>query len=999
MTINEWISTLILEKQKQGSWNRAFEATSRVYAPVNYARIATALDSLETRSGFHSKQQELLEVLLSTYDPDQTLQQFLVFLNVGEKQSGFAWNFTHPELPALLTIFGRSEFLTRYLVKYPQWAEKILNSSRLRQMKSRAEMEQELGDLLAAEGALDVHRLKTLLRQYKYSEYLRITVRDLAELCPFEETLAELTSVACCCVKYALLASLPFARGTETIDFQSLLNNPEWPFFVLGMGKMGGNELNYSSDIDLIFLYDPEQVPEDVLEKETLRQKVARTMISIMSDVTEDGFVCRVDMRLRPGGEQSPLVASMYSAEVYYQVKGELWERQALIKASVIAGPGGEDFLQMMSPFIFSRLIDENLLHEVESVKHRIEKEHLRENHLNVKLGVGGIREIEFFVQTFQMLYAGPNAVLRKSNTLEALQQLGLRKMVSERDVQTLRESYLFLRKVEHRLQLWEEFQTHTVPADVTQQNRLARILKYPHSDIEVSRRFLLQDLKDVMSKVRSIFGGLFSKKHVEIEAAIRNSTKFRNFPEDIARTIDSMATQLAPILQSSEQSLLETRFQRLFEHIGPRIYLYEHLVNHPSSLERLAVIAETSEFLWNYLLNHLDLLKLLEQQNWAYTRDIWTREMEEIVRDKEDEEAQLDRLRDYKHTMTFLVGSAELDGLLSYDQARKRLNHLGEVILQAAFMMASDYVKSRYGEPFNEQGEPTRLAILGLGKFGGMELTYLSDLDLVFIYSEYGMTNGATSISAQAYYVKLIQRLITIMSTFTRSGFAYQLDTRLRPSGNAGVLVTPLSAFLKYHQTSAPWEHQAMLRARPVAGDLAHEPWKKAVENSIHQAITEWTPPEDLRRQINHMRYRKQEELAGETDQKMNLKEGFGGLLDVEYMTQYLQLLHGPRHPALYTNSTLDALEKMSAFGVMDESTAQTLLGCYRMLRQIESYLRLLYDKSTNTLDFKSLETEPLLQLLQRQGHEISDFQQAYRETTRKVRGIYEQFMGNLVG
>ncbi|MGK5093947.1 hypothetical protein WDW89_18280 [Deltaproteobacteria bacterium TL4] len=994
MKTPSWINDFLALRQKTSLRESLASLTPR-FDTNNLESLATHLERFEKISVSAKNMDLLLTPLLTSGNTEHALQMVCDFDNVYHKACGNYFNFNHLFTSALLSIFGRSHFLSRRLLKYPLLADPLLESPFLTTEKSLQTMESELRRRLESRQTWTVHDFKNELRCYKYEEYLRITVRDLGELCPFEETLSEISSIEICCLRMALKASLHIALGSESLSSEELYTNPMVPFAVIGMGKLGGYELNYSSDIDLIFFYDNEPLTEHPENDATIRKKAAQLLIKLMSEVTEEGFVARVDMRLRPGGDSSPLVQSLDQMGIYYEGKGELWERQALIKASVVAGNSTSQaaFSNRLSYFIYSRMIDENMLDEIRYVKSRIEKEHLRTNHLNLKLGVGGIREIEFFVQSFQLLYGGHHPSLRTNNTLQALERLEQRELIELQDIKSLRETYLYLRKLEHRLQLKEEQQTHTIPPDPKDQAILARVMGYSHADIEVARRYFLEDVKDKMFRVRSIFGGLFDQTHVEIEAAIRNSCRFHVIQPDEKELIENFARQLAPVIRLSDQSLLKTRFQRLFENIGVRLSYYELLVDHPSSIERLSMIAQTSEFLWNYLLNHLDLLKQLEQQDWRYTRKIWKAELKQSLESAEDEEEVIDRLRDFKYAMVFLIGSAELDGLLAFEQARKGLSNLAEVILQAAFEVAADFVQSRFGKPVEPNGNPAYMTILGLGKFGGKELSYHSDLDLIFIYSNQGYTDGKKSISNQEYFVKLVQRLISILSTFTRTGYAYKLDTRLRPSGNSGVLVTPLDAYNKYHQASLPWEHQALLKARIVAGDL-ESAWVERVDQGLNQIHRQWTPPPDIREQIHHLRLRKEKELAGETTNRLNLKEGHGGLLDIEYMTQYLQLKHRLQHPELNTPHTLGALEVLKKHQIVDAHTVDTLLRSYKFLRQLESYLQLLYDESNNLIDFEGIPTETLMVLMQRQGHDIQNLRATYDETTQHVRKIYLQVM-----
>ena len=423
---------------KNIGWEEILRDTAFPFPHASKERLANLLDQLVAVKGIPEHLANFLPVLLSCGAPETALKQLLDFTEAFQKASGSYFSWDRPNTTAFLYIFGRSNFLAIRLKRNPDLADKLLNSPFLLQKKSLEVMESEILKRIEAKPGLSLMEFKNILRRYKYQEYLRITVRDLAELCTFKETLEELSSIAICTLRAALSRITkyelginnilpnhinPDENGSFVVDSKQIQDSESvevFPFMILGMGKLGGNELNYSSDVDLIFIHDNETLTGDPQQDSKLRIKSAKILIDVMSDVTEDGFLARMDMRLRPGGDRAPLVQSLDEMELYYSASGELWERQALIKAVPVAGTfqSGIDFMSMITPFVFRSLLDEAVLHDVQKVKKRIEQEHLRESFLNVKLGVGGIREIEFFVQTFQLLYGGTKVKLRKPNTL-----------------------------------------------------------------------------------------------------------------------------------------------------------------------------------------------------------------------------------------------------------------------------------------------------------------------------------------------------------------------------------------------------------------------------------------------------------------------------------------------------------------------------------------------------------------------------------------------------
>ena len=1005
MTVYDWIESLF-PLSRDTNWEAVFADSSSPFSAESSEKLEVLIEQSVSVSGISNYLSELLPVLLSSGNTEVALTQFVDFSNSYQKKFKNSFNWNHPITKSLLHVFGRSNFLATRLKRNSELALELLESPFIYQKKKLVEMEKGLRQKLEQQQKYSLSEFKTALRRFKYEEFLRIAVRDLAELCPFEETLEELSSVAICCLRESLSFVTSYELGNtekskkELMDDSTEINNGEslsskclsshqnLPFSILALGKLGGNELNFSSDVDLIFIHDNEPLTGDFDIDHKLRIRAARLLIEVMSEVTEEGFLARMDMRLRPGGELAPLVLSFDETEFYYTASREMWERQALIKAVPVAGNERlyKDVMDMITPFVYRSLLDEKVLHDVEKIKERIEEEHLREDHLNVKLGVGGIREIEFFVQTFQLLYGGVNQQLQANGTLDVLQELNKTGLIPGQDAALLLDSYLFLRRVEHHLQLRDEQQTHTLPSSIKQQQLLARSLGYKNIDVEKARQQLLSELKDVMGRVRAIFKGLFSRKHIEIEASIRKCARIKHFTTEEKHFIESFSQQLVPLIRQDTKN----HFQRLFESINVQIDYYRKLSLYPSALSRLTRIAETSEMLWNYLLNNLELLEQLDKPIPDISEENLTKILEEQLSScKGNEEEEIDRLRQFKHTITFLLGSAEMEGLLSYEHARIGMTVLAEIIIRAAFDLSQKSIASRYGGVKNADGKTCNLAIVGLGKLGGEEMTYHSDLDLIFVHSGHGSTTGPSVTGAQEYWIKIIQRLISCLSTITRTGFAYKLDTRLRPSGNAGVLVSPLDTYLTYHDSSEPWEHQALIKARVIGGSGSFE-WFQEVKEVLHRAVYEWNPPSDLNSHINHLRLRKEKELSRESKDKLNIKEGRGGLLDIEYLTQALQLKHGRLCPKLQNTKTMEALRELERNSIIKQQESKVLQKNYIFLRLIENGLRLIYDDSTNLLDFKKVQHSTILQLLKLQGYSFKNLREAVESATIEIREIY---------
>ena len=430
---------------------------------------------MDQYQSFQESHSRLLPILLGSGSPQTALQQLIDFSEAYALEHSVPFDFKASSVPELLHVFGRSDYLSRRLIRNPKGVLDFCSGKKWKTVKTSQMMLEELRAELKRFHPETIEDLKNVLRLWKYREFLRISIRDLCFEEVFVETLEEWTSVAESLLQVALEEIHNLIQKKERTRFS------ETPFMILGMGKLGGSELNHSSDVDLIFIHDDLSPPEHYENSNRHRLSVARTLIDVMSDLTEDGFLARVDLRLRPGGDRAPLVQSLDEVELYYSAKGELWERQALIKGRGVAGckRTRSSFRSMITPFIYSRLMDERLSREIQHMKGRIEEEHLRENQLNVKLGVGGIREIEFFVQTFQLLYGGGRKNLRQTNTLKALEAIQDTGLIPELDGLNLKRAYIFLRRVEHRLQMREEQQTHTIPIHTEPQRNLARCMGY----------------------------------------------------------------------------------------------------------------------------------------------------------------------------------------------------------------------------------------------------------------------------------------------------------------------------------------------------------------------------------------------------------------------------------------------------------------------------------------------------------------------------------------
>ncbi len=894
--------------------------------------------------------------------------------------------------------------------------------------KTRSIHEQELRARIhgvSATGGLD-----RILRGYKEEEYLRIGSRDLAGTADTREVMAELSDLACACVEAALefhvrrLAEkhwLPEAAG----DHGGCV--------ALGMGKISGGELNFSSDVDLIFLRGPEEgrtggpVSVSVAQfYETLVRAVTRSL----SDVTEDGFVFRVDLRLRPEGEKGELIPSVNNALDYYLGWGRTWERAALMKARPIAGDLalGRGFIEELEPFIYRKHLDYSTLDEMREMKLRIEAQLRRKPGVNIKLGQGGIREIEFFVQTLQLINGGRTPRVRSAATLEALELLREAGLLDGKTAESLRDAYLFFRLTEHRIQINHQLQTHELPRTLEDQEELARRMGYRHEPLKT----FLNDLGKHRHAVEELFSGMFYQSEEQILQQV--SPRARRIvesvlDEDTARALlagagfeDPAASYpiLKNLVMPPDEKIASQKSRRLLERLAP--LFVEELLKAPERGKTLVALAGYIDSLhagWAYLSTFLEnpatvtfLVKILGESRFftdLLTRhpqaidSLIARHSQEAPKDKKALEAELlerlaysesfeDRLgvmRRFKNEEILIIGVRHLSGEIDSPTARWLVSELAEVCLAAAVDVAADEMRRKFGSV--GLPDPVPFAILGMGKLGGMEMTYLSDVDVIFIYDHAGETVGR--LAAHEWFSRLANRIISILSVPTADGTVFAIDARLRPSGQKGPLVSSLSSFRDYHRTTSKlWEKQALIKARPVTGPhwLTGEVAAIVRDCVMRTRITD----ADLA-EIARLRGRMESEVALEDDLHVDLKTGHGGLVDVEFFVQAHILRDAGRHPEIMCQNTLEALAALRSAGLLDEEPYETLNSGYRFLSNLEDRLRIMEHRSVNRMPLGGDKLKGLAVRLGygEDGEEklLSD----YFRVTGSIRRLYTSFFG----
>lgn len=828
------------------------------------------------------------------------------------------------------------------------------------------------------------------LRHYRHREYLRIGLQDLLGNYSVEDTWRELSELAAGLVEVAYR----WARCQLEQDYGRLLTAPGSPagFVVLGMGKLGGGELNFSSDIDLVYLYETDEARctggrAGVLTPRAYFTRLAEWLTRALQEVTAKGFAFRVDLRLRPDGVNGPIVNSISNALLYYESYGQTWERTALLKARPVAGDAelGERFLLEVRPFVFRRYLDFATIADMQRMKAQIDAQLKKKgDEYNLKLGRGGIREIEFLVQTMQLVHGGRDERVRCRSTVEALERLAACRYLPVADAEALREAYRFLRDVEHKLQIEGQRQTHVIPADPLRQDVLARRLGFKGKP---PRGALWRELARQTQSVRQAFDKLFFQPeterraqaaeaeerilsvldHREAAVEVLASLGFRHPEQSYEHLLflrdgppsspssprrrqvlfEILPSLLAAMRRSPYPDLAIQNMASFLAAVGARTSFLMLLRENPGTMRMLVRVFATSQYLANQFIRHPELLDSLVRADLVRVRcshGELSADLESLLAAAGDFEAKLDALRRFRNQEFLRIGINCVEEVLQDEEVGAELTTLADVCVQAALRVATEETLARFGET----KLPGSVVILGLGKLGAGELNFNSDLDLIFVYD--APERASTNPSPHEIFTWLAQRLITVLQAPTKEGIVYRIDTRLRPSGRSGPLVSSLGAFRHYHEESARiWERQALIKARAVAGDdrLAREVGK-VIEQFVYRASLR---AEEVR-EIRRLRGRMERELARERADHVNIKTGRGGLVDIEFLVQMLQLHCGVQQQGVRCRATLEALHALERHGILPASDAEVLATGYRFLRRLEQTLRLLHDRPVEDLE-----------------------------------------------
>jgi glutamate-ammonia-ligase adenylyltransferase len=880
-------------------------------------------------------------------------------------------------------VLAASDFLAESFTRNPQLLAALLARGDLTCRLAPGELAARAPELPAtvAEG-----EAQSALRRWRRHELVRIAWRDLAGWADLEETLADLTEFA----DTAIRTALAYARHGLVARYGEprSAHGEIQPLVVIGMGKLGGGELNFSSDVDLVLLF-PEHGETDGgrgVANEEFFTRLVQALVRLLEAPTAEGFVLRVDLRLRPFGDSGPVVSSFASFEDYLPRHGRDWERYAYIKARAITAAEryAEIEASAVRPFVYRRYLDYGVFESLREMKALIQREvERRELADDVKLGPGGIREIEFIVQALQLTRGGRDRGLQTSSLRAALARLAETRILPAEVVAELEAAYVYLRRLENRLQMLGDAQVHALPLEPAARERIALAMGAPDSPA------LLAELGRHRERVRGHFrevilgGGTEQDAAVRIDlgrfwdsqaetAALAESLEHAGFLESaeaarlllelrassLVRKLDEpgrrrlqalLPVLLADVARSSAQLPVLRRILTIIEATGKRSAYFALLRENAAARARLVELVGHGEFLaaqiaaQPLLLDELIDARLLSQ---LPTRASLAAELTQRLGqlNGEDPEHQVEALRHFQSAAVFRVAVADLTGAMPLMQVSDRLTDIAELIIERALELAWQQITAQFGVPTCGDGRTVNICAVGYGKLGGMELGYSSDLDLVFLHDSHGerqQTSAPRPIDNQLFFVRLAQRIVHLLTMHSAAGRLYEVDVRLRPSGKGGLLVTNIEAFAEYQRREAwTWEHQALLHARSVAGAPTLRARFEAVRLEV---LCQHVRREGLRNEVRAMRERMRRELSKGGRERFDIKQDPGGIADIEFLAQYWALACAGRYPAVAIFAdTIRQLESVASAALIPQADVDVLTAAYRAYRAKAHHLSL---------------------------------------------------------
>ena len=1012
-----------------------------------------ATDDADIQACFADIVIRLLKTSVDSPNPEAALNHFSRFAQVAfNRRSLYQLLRDAPSIMRTLTLsFGASTYLSEILIRTPEYFYDIFDTNVIEMQKTSEMMYQELKESISRFAS--VKQKLCILRRYKRRETLRIGLRDLLKVADVKTTTLELSNLAEAALQHC------FEIGRDQVmkpRYGTPLNeegDAPCRFAVIGMGKLGGYELNFSSDIDLIFVYSDDARTDIGNENSEYFSRLCEFIIKAMSEITSDGYVFRVDIRLRPESSAGVIIRSMESYESYYEGWGDLWERQALIKARPVAGDMafGDEFIRMIQPFVYQRYLDGVTLSEIKAdirrTKARIEERLISEDanlEKHVKLGPGGIRDIEFTVQCLQMIHGAKRKSLCSHNTLETLTALKENALLDPEDADALTTAYRFLRTVENGIQIEADQQRYSIPEGEAEERELARRVGYQHTAETDALKTFRADYRSHTGRVRAIFqkitstsieseGGidiavLLSEEDPKQLETFLSAFRFENvreaqrllrqlanggdgiqFSPSVRRTFFKLAPTLLNVLRDSPNPDMALRYLLAFtDKVGARSSYYTMFAEKPSTLEVLTRVCGSSLYLADMLIASPELFDLLTVPTLIERSKTIVEKQEEALKitSQASEGRMLSMLRRYKNDEIWRVALRNILGNATLPDTTQELSDLAEAILQAIYPEVEAEMREAHGTPLAPDGTPVTFAIIAMGKFGGRELNFSSDLDVMYVYSADGeTTHGMPNAD---YFSAVGLELVKQLAGNQGMGI-YEIDLRLRPHGTGGAIALPLVGYQNYYDNAAEvWERQALTRARVVAGDREHlgnQFLEIAHAFCYRDALTSAEIAE-----IVHTRQRKEAQATrtsarrrrgGKTQTATaNVKSGYGGLVDIEFVVQTLQLVHGGEEPSVRVQNIPFAIDRLHKVGVLTKAQRDGLTEAYQFLRRVENALRIVHDRALDALPRNRTELEQLARRLgytETEGTSTAEaFLQDYGKWTETTRSLFNQILVN---
>jgi glutamate-ammonia-ligase adenylyltransferase len=861
---------------------------------------------------------------------------------------------------AIVHATACSPFLTRMLRKDALLLEDLLGNLQL------AYQFDQMQNFLSACEIIDENSLKKALRQLRSQVMARMIARDLSGLADLQEVMQTTSQLAECAINTAIhyLHDWQAQIYGQPLD----ASGKQQQLIVIGMGKLGGGELNVSSDIDLIFAYASEGVTngEKSISNQDFFTRLAKKLISAIDEITEDGFVFRVDMRLRPFGSEGALVSNLDALEDYYQNNGREWERYAWIKGREVTG--GSEVTSLLKPFVFRKYLDFGAFSSMRDLKIQIQRDvNSKGMHDNIKLGRGGIREIEFIAQVFQLIRGGRDSSLQIKPTLAVLQVLNNKGLLPEKTVAELSEAYVYLRNLEHRLMYLEDAQTQELPKSEESRARIAKAMNFDRQEnfgwaeflakldayrLQVQRHFdiTFEDAdadKRELEAETSIWNGALTEPEAIADLqkigfadaaealrrliSLHQSSRYKQLPELSRQRFDAVMPHV--IAQSGKMPNADITLLRvidLLESICRRASYLALLAEHAHAMQLLVKLCSSSPWMANYLAQHPILLDELLDTRTLYAAPDFNALREELMarlaEADGDVERQMDIMRHFKHANVFRFAAQDINDELALETLSDYLSELACLVLNVALETIWPHVRGKHLDT-------PKFAVIGYGKLGGKELGYASDLDIIFLYDDEAPQAGEV-------YARFAQRINNWFNSLTSAGLLYETDLQLRPDGNSGLLVSSIVAFREYQLHKAwVWEHQAITRARFVAGDAAIGLAFDAIRDEV---MTQPREQQKLKTEVLSMREKMRSAQHLQAD-AFDLKQSLGGIIDVEFLVQYLVLRHAPQHPELTDNiGNIGLLKRLAALGIVDAGLAESVAVAYREYRHTQHMLKL---------------------------------------------------------